>query len=97
MPEDTTIGSIGGFQTVKLIPDGACQFTRGMGMSCRWDADFGERSWRYSMVVNHGIIEVLFLEHGAVIQNADIDPFDVSSADHMMAYLKSAPPIQERK
>jgi len=35
----------------RSIPDGACQFTRGMGMSCTWEKErgFGERSWR-SMV-----------------------------------------------
>jgi peroxiredoxin len=39
----------GNFQKTKLIPDGACLFTRGMGMSCTWDSErgFGERSWRY--------------------------------------------------
>eukprot|EP00964_Phaeocystis_antarctica_P078957 scaffold49137_cov34-Phaeocystis_antarctica.AAC.1 len=32
----------------RSIPDGACQFTRGMGMSCTWEKErgFGERSWR---------------------------------------------------
>ena len=32
----------------RSIPDGACQFTRGVGMSCTWEKErgFGERSWR---------------------------------------------------
>ena len=53
LEEDKTPGSLG-FRKVKLLPDGACLFTRGMGMSCVWDSErgFGERSWRYSMVVN---------------------------------------------
>lgn len=40
----------GNFKKVKLIPDGACLFTRGMGMSCTWEKErgFGERSWRYA-------------------------------------------------
>eukprot|EP01031_Cornospumella_fuschlensis_P035331 gene35331-42812_t len=40
----------GNFKKVKLLPDGAALFTRGMGMSCVWDSErgFGERSWRYS-------------------------------------------------
>lgn len=52
------------FQKVKLLPDGAALFTRGMGMSCVWDSQrgFGERSWRYSAVINNGIIEKLFVE-----------------------------------
>jgi peroxiredoxin len=54
----------GNFQKVKLIPDGACLFTRGMGMSCTWEKErgFGERSWRYSAVINDGKLEKLFVE-----------------------------------
>ena len=44
LEEDKTVGSLG-FTKVKLLPDGACLFTRGMGMSCVWDSErgFGER------------------------------------------------------
>jgi thioredoxin-dependent peroxiredoxin len=54
----------GNFSKVKLIPDGACLFTRGMGMSCAWVSErgFGERSWRYSAVINNGIVEKIFIE-----------------------------------
>lgn len=54
----------GNFKKVKLIPDGAALFTRGMGMSCLWSATrgFGERSWRYSAVINNGVVEKLFVE-----------------------------------
>jgi peroxiredoxin len=54
----------GNFKTVKLIPDGVTHFTRGMGMSCLWDTQrgFGERSWRYSMLVENMIIKKLFIE-----------------------------------
>ena len=54
----------GNFQKVKLLPDGAALFTRGMGMSCTWDSErgFGERSWRYSAVINDMKIEKLFIE-----------------------------------
>lgn len=60
LTEDKTPGSLG-FEKVKLIPDGAAAFTRGMGMSILWDSErgFGERSWRYSMVVDDGVIEKL--------------------------------------
>ena len=45
LEEDITPGSLG-FKNVKLIPDGACHFTRGVGMSCTWESErgFGERS-----------------------------------------------------
>lgn len=59
----------GNFKKVKLIPDGACLFTRGMGMSCLWDTErgFGERSWRYSAVINDNKIEKLFVEVSNVL------------------------------
>jgi peroxiredoxin len=31
----------GNFKRVKLLPDGAALFTRGMGMSCLWDTERG--------------------------------------------------------
>jgi hypothetical protein len=60
----------GNFQKVKLIPDGACLFTRGMDMSSVWDTErgFGERSWRYSAVINDMKIEKIFVEGGGVVQ-----------------------------
>lgn len=89
LEEDKTPGSLG-FTAVKLIPDGAALFTRGMGMSTVWDTErgFGERSWRYSMVVNDMVIEKMFLEDGKITQNSGPDPFEVSDATTMMNYLK---------
>jgi peroxiredoxin len=49
---------------------------------------FGLRSWRYSMVVNDGIIEKMFVEEGHS-DNCESDPFEVSDADTMLAYLTS--------
>ncbi|CAE7298373.1 unnamed protein product [Symbiodinium sp. KB8] len=79
LEEDKTPGSLG-FRKVKLLPDGACLFTRGMGMSCVWDSErgFGERSWRYSMVVNDMKVEKLFMEPNAV-QNSGPDPFEAGA------------------
>jgi peroxiredoxin len=90
LKEDKSVQSLG-FTRVKLIPDGAAAFTRGMGMSCLWDTErgFGERSWRYSMVVNDGVIEKLFVEGGQVTQNSEPDPFQVSDAKTMLTYLKT--------
>eukprot|EP00457_Paulinella_chromatophora_P016362 gb/GEZN01017148.1/.p1 GENE.gb/GEZN01017148.1/~~gb/GEZN01017148.1/.p1 ORF type:complete len:107 (-),score=20.29 gb/GEZN01017148.1/:84-404(-) len=81
----------GNFQNVKLIPDGACLFTRGMGMSCTWEKErgFGERSWRYSMVINDMKVEQIFVEPGFK-QDCGPDPFEVSDADTMVKYLQSA-------
>mmetsp|Transcript_19144 Transcript_19144/g.31745 ORF Transcript_19144/g.31745 Transcript_19144/m.31745 type:complete len:227 (+) Transcript_19144:59-739(+) len=90
LTEDKTLGSLG-FEKVKLLPDGACQFTRGMGMSCVWDSErgFGERSWRYSAVFNDMKVEKMFIEDGGVTQNFGPDPFEVTDSDTMLEYLKS--------
>lgn len=87
--EDKTVGSLG-TKKVKLLPDGACLFTRGMGMSCTWDSErgFGERSWRYSAVIDDGKVEKLFIEPNRE-QNSGPDPFEVSDATTMVNYLKS--------
>jgi peroxiredoxin (alkyl hydroperoxide reductase subunit C) len=49
------------------------------------DLGFGKRSWRYSMVVNDGKIEKMFVE-----PEKPGDPFEVSDVDTMLDYLKSA-------
>jgi thioredoxin-dependent peroxiredoxin len=79
----------GNFKKVKMLPDGAALFTRGMGMSTVWDTNrgFGERSWRYSVVIKDMKVEKLFVEGGAPVQNFGSDPFEVSNAETMLAYL----------
>ncbi len=91
LDEDKTPGSLG-FTKVKLIPDGAAAFTRGMGMSTVWDKErgFGERSWRYSAVINNGVIEKIFVEGLGPLDNSEADPFEVSDADTMVKYLKES-------
>ncbi len=90
MEEDKTPGSLG-FKKVKLIPDGVAKFTRGMGMSCVWDKErgFGERSWRYSAVIDNMKIEKLFIEGDGITQDSGPDPFEVTDCDTMEQYLKS--------
>lgn len=93
LPEETTSTenalNPGNFQKVKLIPDGAALFTRALGFSCVWDSErgFGERSWRYSAVINDNTVEKLFIEGGAVLQNSAADPFEVSDSATMLSYL----------
>ena len=81
----------GNFTKVKLIPDGACLFTRGMNASCTWEVErgFGERSWRYSCVLADGVVEKIWVEGGAVTQDSGPDPFEVSDAGTMLTYLTS--------
>lgn len=76
-------------KNVKLIPDGSADFTRSMGMLVKKNnLGFGERSWRYSMYVDDGIIEKIFIEPG-FSDDYPGDPFKVSDADTMIEYLKS--------
>ncbi|MGQ9866749.1 MAG: peroxiredoxin [Pseudanabaenaceae cyanobacterium] len=78
-----------GVQKVFLLPDGNGEFTRKMGMLVdKSNLGFGMRSWRYSMVVNDGKIEKMFVEPG-YSDVCPTDPFEVSDADTMLAYLKS--------
>tara|TARA_R110002096_G_scaffold76069_6_gene179741 strand:- start:418 stop:903 length:486 start_codon:yes stop_codon:yes gene_type:complete len=77
-----------GAKNVFLLPDGSGEFTRKMGMLVNKDnLGFGYRSWRYSMVVDNGEIEKMFIEPGFE-DNCPTDPFEVSDADTMLAYLK---------
>jgi thioredoxin-dependent peroxiredoxin len=79
-----------GAKNVFLLPDGNGEFTRKMGMLVdKSNLGFGLRSWRYSMVVNDGNIEQVFIEPDFG-DNCPIDPFEVSDADTMLAYLKEA-------
>jgi thioredoxin-dependent peroxiredoxin len=78
-----------GISKVKMLPDGNGAFTKAMGMLVKKEnLGFGERSWRYSMIVNNGIIEELFVESNFEDNHGE-DPFEVSDADTMMTYLKS--------
>jgi len=66
-----------------FIPDGNGQFSEGMGMLVdKEDLGFGKRSWRYSMLVKDGVVEKMFIE-----PNKPGDPFEVSDADTMFAYI----------
>jgi peroxiredoxin len=77
-----------GAKNVFLLPDGNGEFTRKMGMLVdKSNLGFGMRSWRYSMLVNDGAIEKVFVEPDFG-DNCPIDPFEVSDADTMLAYLK---------
>jgi len=76
-------------EKVKLIPDGNAYFTRSMGyLVNKSNLGFGQRSWRYAAVVDNGIIEKLFLEDG-FRDNADTDPYEVSTPENVLEYVKT--------
>ncbi|MBF0220350.1 MAG: glutathione peroxidase [Gammaproteobacteria bacterium] len=72
-----------GADRIRFIPDGNGDFAKGMGLLVDKSAiGFGMRSWRYSMVVNDGVVEKQFIE-----PEKPGDPFEVSDADTMLNYL----------
>jgi peroxiredoxin len=77
-----------GCKNIKFIPDGNAEFTEGMDMlNCMTAVGFGNRSRRYAMVVNDGVIEKLFVEPMATEE--DPDPYGETSPESVMKYLKS--------
>ena len=71
---------------VTFLPDGNAELTAKLGMLVdKRNLGFGQRSWRYSMLVNDGVIEKMFVE-----PEVEGDPFEVSDADTMLSYLDPA-------
>jgi glutaredoxin-like protein len=68
---------------IVFLPDGNGEFSEKMGMLVdKQSLGFGKRSWRYSMLVDDGVIKKMFIE-----PEKDGDPFEVSDADTMLKYL----------
>ena len=75
-------------KNVKLIPDGSCEFTNGMGMLVAKDnLGFGQRSWRYAMVVDDGVVERMFSEPGQE-DDCQSDPYAETAPEKVLEYLK---------
>jgi len=78
-----------GINNVKMLPDGNGDFSRLMGMLVKKEnLGFGNRSWRYSMLVDDSVISALFSEPGKM-DNCPDDPFTCSDADTLLAHLQS--------
>ncbi|MEI8103456.1 MAG: peroxiredoxin [Candidatus Moraniibacteriota bacterium] len=78
-----------GLEKVFMLPDGNADFTRGMGMLVKKEnLGFGERSWRYSLHIEDGVIQKLFEEPG-FSDNYEPDPYEVSDAETILDYLKA--------
>lgn len=71
-------------QGLHFLADPYAEFTKAMGMDIEHrESLLGTRSWRYSMLVDDGVIEKMFIEP----QEGD-DPFEVSNAETMLEYLR---------
>jgi peroxiredoxin len=76
-------------QNVKVIPDGSGEFTRLMGQLVKKDnLGFGERSWRYAMIVKNGVVEHWFEEPGRE-DNCNSDPYGETSPENLLKTLSS--------
>ena len=68
---------------ITMLPDGNGELSEAVGMLVgKEDLGFGKRSWRYSMIVNDGKIEKMFIE-----EDLPGDPFNVSDADTMLKFV----------
>jgi len=77
---------------ILFIPDGNGEFSSGMGMLVeKDDIGFGNRSWRYSMLVKDGVIDKMFIE-----PDQPGDPFEVSDADTMLNYINPTATLPKR-
>jgi peroxiredoxin len=78
-----------GVEKVMMLPDGNGDFTRQMGMLVqRFAQGMGMRSWRYSMLVEDGVIRRMFVEPG-FRDGAPSVGLSVSDAGTMLDYLRS--------
>jgi peroxiredoxin len=78
-----------GVENIKMIPDGSGKFTAGLNMLVEKDnLGFGNRSWRYAMLVTDGVIEKAFVEPGQM-DNCPDDPYGETSPESVIAYLES--------
>ena len=59
-----------------------------MGILCqKRDKCFGQRSWRYAMIVHNGVIEQMFVEPGKTDDTPE-DPYGESSPENVLKYLQ---------
>ncbi|MCO4753066.1 MAG: glutathione peroxidase [Bacteriovoracaceae bacterium] len=73
---------------ITMLPDGNGEFSEKLGFLVdKSELGFGKRSWRYSMLVNDGVIEKMFIE-----EEKPGDPFSQSDADTMLKYLDAKIP-----
>ena len=81
-----------GLNKVKLLPDGNGDFTRRMGMLIdKTHLGFGMRSWRYATVIDDGKVVAWFQEPGINDNGSDSDPYEQSTPENIMAWLKANP------
>jgi peroxiredoxin len=85
-------GKAQGLEKVKLLPDGSGDFTRRIGMLInKSHLGFGQRSWRYAAVIDDGKVAAWFEEPGINDDGSDADPYEQSTPENILAWLKANP------
>ena len=83
-------------QNVKLIPDGSGVLTSSMNMLVSKDnLGFGQRSWRYAVVLNDGVVEKAFIEPG-ISDNCETDPYGETSPENVFNYIIFDSPVKAK-
>jgi len=78
-----------GIERVRMLPDGSGDFTRRMGMLINKDhLGFGQRSWRYAMVVDDLCVTHWFEEPGINDAGEDDDPYGATAPEKVLAALE---------
>lgn len=76
-------------ENVKMLPDGSGVFTLYMNMLVSRDnVQFGQRSWRYAMVVENGVITHWFEEPDRG-HNVEDDPYGETSPQNILKVLEN--------
>jgi peroxiredoxin len=79
-----------GIKNIKMLPDGNGDFALSLGMSVsKRNLGFGERSWRYSMVVNDMVV-TNFLPEDGCMDDCPLDPYSVSSPENLVDVLRNS-------
>lgn len=77
-----------GLDKIKLLPDGSGDFTRRMGMLIdKSHLGFGQRSWRYAMVVENNVVTHWFEEPGINDVGSDSDPYGETAPENVLKAL----------
>lgn len=77
--------------SLDYIPDGGGAITRALGMNVqKGNLEFGERSWRYAMLVENGSVIYVAPEDNKR-DNAEDDPYVNSKPQPMIDFLMSRP------
>lgn len=76
-----------GIENVEMLPDGNGDFARELGMLVdKRNLGFGERSWRYAMVVDDMVVTHFYPEDG-YMDDCPTDPYERSNPEYVLAQL----------